>query len=294
MASALDIRRRIKGVKSTGKITKAMQLIAAVKMRKAVESAQAVRPYATGMVGILKQVAAEMKRQSSKGSVIFSGNESTTDLYILMTSNKGLCGSYNTNVFRTLYALKKANPQRNATYIILGKKGQQAVVRMKGNIIGSFHSFIDAPKSSDLRAVVKIAMEEFLAKRVGSVQMIWTDFISSFKQEAKSSILLPLQEAHLTDDDSAQSTLLGEYIIEPSSEEVLSAMIPRFLEMRLFHALLESNASKESMQMMAMKNATDAAKEMAFDLTLTYNQIRQSKITQEIAELCAGMDAVQQ
>lgn len=292
MASALDIRRRIKGVKSTGKITKAMQLISAVKMRKAVESALAIRPYAEGMVGVLKQVSGELKKQTSLANVFFSGKGGDTDLYILITSNKGLCGSYNTNVLRLLASLRKSRPNRNTTYIVLGKKGQQAIVRMKGNLIASFHSFIAKPSVADLRSVSKIVLDEFMSGRVSRVEMIWTDFISSFKQEAKSSILLPLSDAHFTDDDSAETSLLGEYCIEPSPSAVLSSMIPRFLEMRLYHALLESNASKESMRMMAMKNATDAAKEMAFDLTLTYNQIRQGKITQEIAELCAGMDAV--
>lgn len=292
MASALDIRRRIKGVKSTGKITKAMQLISAVKMRKAVESALAIRPYAEGMVGVLKQVSVELKKQSSLANVFFSGKGGDTDLYVLITSNKGLCGSYNTNILRLLYALKKSRPGRNTTYIVLGKKGQQAIVRMKGNTVASFHSFISKPSVQDLRAVAKIILDEFVSGRVARVEMLWTDFVSSFKQEARSSVLLPLSEAHLTDDDTSSSVLTGEYAIEPNPSEVLSAMIPRFLEMRLYHALLESNASKESMRMMAMKNATDAAKEMAFDLTLTYNQIRQGKITQEIAELCAGMDAV--
>ncbi len=292
MASALDIRRRIKGVKSTGKITKAMQLISAVKMRKAVESALAIRPYAEGMVGILKQVAGEMKKQSTSANIFFSGNGGDTDLYVLITSNKGLCGSYNAGVLRLLASLRKDRPSRNATYIVLGKKGQQAIVRMKGNLIASFHSFISKPEVKDLRAVAKLIIEEFVSGRAARVEMIWTDFVSSFQQTARNSVLLPLSEAHLTDDGTASSSLSGEYCIEPEPTEVLSAMLPRFLEMRLYHALLESNASKESMRMMAMKNATDAAKEMAFDLTLTYNQIRQGKITQEIAELSAGMDAV--
>lgn len=295
MASALDIRRRIKGVKSTGKITKAMQLISAVKMRKAVEAAVNIRPYASAMVGILKQVTGEMKRQNSTSSIYFSGKESDTDMYVLMTSNKGLCGSYNTNVLRTLFALKRNRPNRKSVYLILGKKGEQAIVRMKGNIVASFHSFVSKPKSSDLRATARIILEEFVSGRVGRVEMIWTDFISSFRQDPTSSVLLPLSEAHFSDDShTSTASLSGEYAIEPSPSEVLSSMIPRFLEMRLYHALLESNASKEALRMMAMKNATDAAKEMAFDLTLTYNQIRQGKITQEIAELCAGMDAVSQ
>lgn len=297
MASALDIRRRIKGVKSTGKITRAMEMISAVKMRKAVQSVLAIRPYAESVIDLLCQLRFATKED--KHPLLIS-RDVKKELYVVITSNRGLCGAFNAQVIKRLRQILKSDADREQVFITLGKKGESAVRRSKKEIIASFPDVVGAPTIEGMRAITKIIIEEFESKRVDRVVMVYTDYISVMTQVVKVRGLLPvtlkdtrkaLNEMDKIEEDKKE-TIKAEYLIEPSPKKVLWKMIPRLIEMELYHAMLESNASQESARMMAMRNATDAAKDMVSDLTLAYNQIRQGKITQEIAELSAGMAAV--
>lgn len=300
MASARDIRRRIKGVKGTGKITRAMEMISAVKMRKAVSSVLAIRPYAKSAIALLEQLK---RAVGSEDHVLLTERPVKKELYIVITSNRGLCGAFNAQIVKKLRQTLKEDEGREKVFITIGKKGENAVRRMSGEIIASFPDVLVTPTAEGMRPVARLIIEEFEAKRVDRVVMIYTDFISMLSQEVKVRALLPVA---LKDAKKAMNEMSGkdkqheseevsqaEYLIEPTPKKVLWQMIPRLLEMELYHAVLESNASQESARMMAMRNATDAAKEMVSDLTLAYNQLRQQKITQEIAELSAGMAAVQ-
>lgn len=300
MASARDIRRRIKGVKGTGKITRAMEMISAVKMRKAVSSVLAIRPYAKSAIALLEQLK---RAVGSEDHVLLTERPVKKELYIVITSNRGLCGAFNAQIVKKLRQTLKEDEGREKVFITIGKKGENAVRRMSGEIIASFPDVLVTPTAEGMRPVARLIIEEFEAKRVDRVVMIYTDFISMLSQEVKVRALLPVA---LKDTKKAMNEMSGkdkqheseevsqaEYLIEPTPKKVLWQMIPRLLEMELYHAVLESNASQESARMMAMRNATDAAKEMVSDLTLAYNQLRQQKITQEIAELSAGMAAVQ-
>lgn len=319
MASARDIRRRIKGVKSTGKITRAMEMISAVKMRKAVQSVVAIRPFALSAIELLQQLDAATK---GGGHPLLTDRPVKKELYVVITSNRGLCGAFNAQVARKLRQTLKEDTNREQVFITLGKKGEMAVRRLLARsdgggkeIVASFPDVIGAPTVEGMRAVTRVIIEEFEAKRVDRVVMVYTDYISVMVQEVKVRGLLPVaikdtkkalneingekgkkgeEKGEMGDRTEPAFVTLqrGEYIIEPSPKKVLWRMIPRLIEMELYHAVLESNASQESARMIAMKNATDAAKDMVSDLTLAYNQIRQSKITQEIAELSAGMAAV--
>lgn len=300
MASARDIRRRIKGVKGTGKITRAMEMISAVKMRKAVSSVLAIRPYAQSAIALLEQLK---RAVGSEDHVLLTERPVKKELYIVITSNRGLCGAFNAQIVKKLRQTLKEDEGREKVFITIGKKGENAVRRMGGEIIASFPDILATPTAEGMRPVARLIIEEFEAKRVDRVVMIYTDFISMLSQEVKVRALLPVA---VKDTKKAMNEMSGqdkkheteevsqaEYLIEPTPKKVLWQMIPRLLEMELYHAVLESNASQESARMMAMRNATDAAKEMVSDLTLAYNQLRQQKITQEIAELSAGMAAVQ-
>ncbi|MBP7060554.1 MAG: ATP synthase F1 subunit gamma [Candidatus Moranbacteria bacterium] len=297
MASARDIRRRIKGVKGTGKITRAMEMISAVKMRKAVNSVVAIRPYATSAIALLEQLT---RAVGSEDHVLLTERPVKKELYVVITSNRGLCGAFNAQIVKKLRQTLKEDEAREKVFITIGKKGENAVRRTGGEIIASFPDVLTAPTAEGMRAVAKLIIEEFEKEHVDRVVMIYTDYISMLSQEVKVRALLPialkdtkkaLNEMTASVTDETAST--AEYVIEPSPKKVLWQMIPRLLEMELYHAVLESNASQESARMMAMRNATDAAKDMVADLTLAYNQLRQGKITQEIAELSAGMAAVQ-
>jgi len=297
MASARDIRRRIKGVKGTGKITRAMEMISAVKMRKAVQSVIAIRPYAKSAIELLSQLSVATKEDTHP---LFDIRPVKKALYVVITSNRGLCGAFNAQVAKHLRHILKEDADREQVFITIGKKGESVVHRLGKEIIASFPDIIGTPTIEGTRAIAKIIIEEFESKRVDRVVMVYTDYISVMVQEVKVRGLLPvaikdtkkaLDEMN-TDMKEEKQKFQAEYAIEPSPKKVLWQMIPRLIEMELYHAILESNASQESARMMAMRNATDAAKDMVSDLTLAYNQIRQGKITQEIAELSAGMAAV--
>ncbi len=297
MASARDIKRRIKGVKGTGKITRAMEMISAVKMRKAVASVLAIRPYAESAIALLEQLKRAIGDESH---ALLTGRPVKKELYVVITSNRGLCGAFNAQIVKKLRQTIKEDEGREKVFITLGKKGENAVRRTGREIIASFPDVLATPTAEGMRSIARLIIDEFEAGRVDRVVMIYTDYISMLSQEVKVRALLPvalkdtkkaMNEMSLGKDASEASQ--AEYLIEPSPKKVLWQMIPRLLEMELYHAVLESNASQESARMMAMRNATDAAKDMVFDLTLAYNQLRQGKITQEIAELSAGMAAVQ-
>ncbi|HLC95000.1 MAG TPA: ATP synthase F1 subunit gamma [Patescibacteria group bacterium] len=301
MASARDIRRRIKGVKSTGKITRAMEMISAVKMRKAVGSVLAIRPYAGSAIQLLQQL--NIAVQNDKHPLLME-RQIHKELYVVIASNRGLCGAFNTQIFKRLRAILKEDTRREHRFITIGKKGENAVRRMgeSDSILASFPDVLNTPTSESMRPIAKVIIEEFESKRVDRVVMVYTDYISVLSQEVKVRGLLPvaLKDTKKALNEmstapislEAPTSMRAEYIIEPSPKKVLWRMIPRLIEMELYHAILESNASQESARMLAMRNATDAAKEMVSDLTFVYNQLRQQKITQEIAELSAGMAAV--
>lgn len=295
MPSGKDIRRRIKGVKGTGKITRAMEMISAVKMRRAVERALAMRPYAQSALSVLHRVTEAVRTESH---LLLTDRPVKKELYIVITSNRGLCGSFNTQVLKKLREARQTDKDREAVFITLGKKGEQAVRRMKGEILASFPHVFDYPRVTDMRPVTRILLEEFQSGRVDRVVMVYTDYVSALVQKTKLRVLLPVieQDAKKMLDEIGLSTdavVTGDFLIEPFPAQVLETIIPRLIEAELYHAVLESNASQEAARMVAMRSATDAAKEMVSDLTLTYNQLRQQKITQEIAELSAGMAAVQ-
>lgn len=302
MASARDIRRRIKGVKATGKITRAMEMISAVKMRKAVASVLAIRPYAESVIAVLHQLA-----KVGEDHALLEVREVKQTLYVVITSNRGLCGSFNSQIVKRVRQILREDTGRVASFVTIGKKGDAAVRRLLGTedgqgsaIIASFPDVLGAPSAELMRPIAKILIERFENKQVDRVVMVYTDFKSMLSQEVKVRALLPVVEKDVQKalneiEHGAIKTrvMTAEYVIEPSPKKVLWKMIPRLLEMELYHAVLESNASQESARMMAMRSATDAGRDMADALTLMYNQIRQSKITQEIAELSAGMAAVQ-
>lgn len=307
MASARDIRRRIKGVKSTGKITRAMEMISAVKMRKAVSSVLAIRPYAKSALGLLRQLNVAVANNEHP---LLRERPIKRELYVVIASNRGLCGAFNSQIVKRLLSVLKEDTMREHCFITIGKKADMAARRFGWDVIASFSDVLNLPTVESMRPIAKIIIDEFESGRVDRVVMVYMDYISVLKQIVKVRGLLPVvikdtekalneMESEVSDEGrglSSQSESAsfgqGEYMIEPSPKKVLWRMIPRLLEMELYHAILESNASQESARMLAMQSATDSAKDMVADLTLAYNQLRQSKITQEIAELSAGMAAV--
>lgn len=318
MASSKDIKRRIKSINNTRKITKAMEMVSAAKMRRAVVSVLAIRAYAHSAWSVLTNLA----RAFSEYNVgLLERRPVKSVLMVVITSNKGLCGSFNSNISKKIIEQIKnpanlkvnrignkkiespvADSELKIDFITVGKKGEALVRKMGRNIAASFPEPTYLSGIESVRALAKIVMDEYLAKKYDKVVVVYTDYISTISQQTKIRQLLPISKIDLEKqiaemDNMAKEYGLAEpkveYKIEPNPEIVLTHVLPRLLEMQIYHAILESNASKESARMIAMRNATDAAGEMADELTFVYNQLRQMKITQEIAEISAGRAALE-
>lgn len=319
MSNTKDIQRRIKSVKNTGKITRAMEMVSATKMRKAVNSVLAIRPYAKAAWDILTNLG---EAAGGEKHGLLEIREVKSILMIVITSNKGLCGSFNSQILKKLKeemdnpselkinrgddkkaSSETADKDLKVDFITIGRKGEGQISRWGNDIIASFPELCYSPTTEGVRPLSKIIFDEYLAKKYDKVVVAYTDFISTMIQVPKIRQLLPISKADLkkqieeideiSHDRVKNKAVLALYKIEPSPEALFDDMAIRLVEMQIYHSLLESNASKESARMLAMKNATESAKEMTEDLTLAFNQIRQRKITQEIAEISAGRAALE-
>jgi F-type H+-transporting ATPase subunit gamma len=284
MASTRDIRRRIRSVKNTSQITKAMQMVAASKMRKAQQGALASRPYASLMNEVLGEVLHYTtdfqdplmeKRNGGKRGVI------------IISTDKGLCGAMNSNLLREAAKMDKDN----TVFITAGRKAAQFIHRTKRHLAAEF-TYKDTPTFAEARAISKFARDMFLNGEVDRVDVLYTNFISTLSQKPDLFPLLPLGEikgvtAGVGKRGEAEQLTSGvaEFLFEPSAEHVLGAMIPHYLNYQIYQLLLEAKASEQSARMVAMKNATDNANQLVKDLTLEYNKMRQAAITKELLEI---------
>ncbi len=291
MPSTRDIRRRIKSVKNTAQITKAMQMVAASKMRKAQQSAVAGRPYAEMMNKVLSEISAAA---SDFKHPLMEERTGDRRALLVVSSDKGLCGALNSNLLR-----EAAKVDKNTTiFVTAGKKAALFVARTKRELKAEF-TYKDTPQFSEARAISKFLRELFLSGEVDRVDVLFTNFISTLTQKPEMMQILPIGEikAFATDvKGEAMSQELArsgtEFIFEPSAEGVMSAMLPHYLNYQIYQVLLEARASEQSARMVAMKNATDNAKQLIKDLTLEYNKMRQAAITKELLEISSAAMAL--
>ncbi len=287
MANTQGLKQRIRSVKSTRQITKAMQLVAASKMRKAQEATKASSPYTLAARELL---AAISTHSSVKTHPLFATRAVKNRLVILIASDKGLAGAYNSNIIK-LYTTEVRNDEKagiGTKTLTVGRKAAQFVSRVKNiEVLGSYEELPDQPDGSELRAILNTARELFVSGEVDAVDVIYTDYITSITQVAKVTRVLP---AGFEVDEDAVPTADATY--EPSTEEVLNGIAFRLVGAQLFQALLDSRASEYSMRMIAMKNATDNASDLIDDLSLEMNKARQGAITQELAEISGGVEAM--
>jgi F-type H+-transporting ATPase subunit gamma len=291
MPSTRDIRRRIKSVKNTAQITKAMQMVASAKMRKAQQAALAGRPYAALMNKVLAHAA------SGAGDFnhpLMEQRPVAKRAVVLISTDKGLCGALNTNLLREAMKLDKDN----TVFICVGRKGSQWASRLKRQIVAEF-TYKDNPQFSEARAISKFVQELFTKGEVDEVQVLYNNFISTLAQKPETHLMLPLQEisgVQASPDGHREKVLLEatghEYIFEPSAAEVLGELLPRAMNFEIYQFLLEARASEHSSRMVAMKNATDNAKQLIKSLTLEYNKLRQANITKELLEITTAQMAM--
>ena len=291
MPSTRDIRRRIRSVKNTAQITKAMQMVASSKMRKAQQAALAGRPYASLMNKVLGEVSHHAGDFTHPLMEQRSGNRVAL---IVISSDKGLCGALNSNLMREAAKYDKAT----TVYITAGRKAAQFIARTKRQLVAEF-SYKDAPLFSEARAVSKFAQELFLKGEVDRVEILFTNFVSTLTQKPEIRSLLPVGEIRGVQAGGGEQTrddkLLNgptEFLFEPSAARVLGALLPHTLNFEVYQILLEAKASEHSARMVAMKNATDNAKQLIKDLTLEYNKLRQANITKELLEIASAAMAL--
>lgn len=296
--SLLSIRKRIKSIKNTRQVTKAMEAVAGSKMRKAVDRALASREYSLMAAELIQNLAAH-------GAVVqhplTQKYDSKKILALLITSDRGLCGPFNAQVIRA--AMKFAEPRGfdNVNFVCLGRKGERALKRLGKTFLASF-PHIDRPTPANILTISQFLTEEYKKKYYGQVVIVFTDFQSSIKQQPVVKQLLPMTQDIATlvgPKSKKQEQIVApvnkevEYIFEPDTKVVLEALFPRLVETQVYQTILESLASEHVARMFAMRNATDNASEIIEDLTLSYNQVRQAAITQEIAEISAGKAALE-
>ena len=318
MSNSKEIRRRISSIENTGKITRAMEMVSAAKMKRATESVLRIRPYAKSAWSILTNLARSFDKYESK---LLEVREVDKVLVIVITSNRGLCGAFNSQIIRKVkkeienpeslrinrigeekIIPKNLDKELEIDFVTVGRKGENLVLRLGNKIIASFPELTYLPGIENVRPLAKLIIEEYEKANYDKVVMAYTDYVSIVKQTPKIRQILPvsridlekqIKEMDYKGEHGDLNKPVSEYKVEPNPEKVLKEIFPSLIEMQIYHAILESNASKESARMLAMKNATDAAKEMGADLTLVYNKLRQMKITQEIAEISAGSAAVE-
>lgn len=291
MPSTRDIRRRIKSVKNTAQITKAMQMVAASKMRRAQQAALAGRPYATMMNGVLAEVT---HHAGDFTHPLMEEREIKKRGVILVSSDKGLCGALNSNLLREAARFDKAT----TLFITAGRKAAQFVARTRRHLAAEF-TYKDAPLFSEARAICKFARELFVRGEVDVVEVLYTNFVSTLNQKPEVIQLLPVGEIKgftigVHGEERAQKLERGatEFLFEPSAGQVLGALLPHYLNFQIYQVLLEAKASEHSARMVAMKNATDNAQQLIRDLTLQYNKMRQASITNELLEISSAAMAL--
>ncbi|PLX24874.1 ATP synthase F1 subunit gamma [Candidatus Parcubacteria bacterium] len=298
-----DIQRRIKSVKNTKKITKAMELVAASKMRKAVAKVLSTRAYSDLAWQTVLHLA---KKVDTSQHPFFQPREEIDNVaVILVSTNRGLCGSFNAQVVKKVVdSIKVHHPETRSTDIITcGTKGRDEARRSGLSIVADFAKEDITISSETIRPISHMITKEFLAKKYDRVFVAYMDFQSSLRQIPHVKQLLPIvadideRLGHITHEKGKVEEInvdsFSDFLFEPSTESVLDAFLPRLVEMQVYQAVLESEASEHSARMMAMRNASDAANEMIDELTLVYNQARQAGITAEIAEIAAGSAALE-
>jgi F-type H+-transporting ATPase subunit gamma len=303
MPSAREVRLRIRSVKNIAQVTRALQAVSASKVRRAMQAVMHTRPYATKAWQVLTHIAGQPGRQALH-PLLTSRPQVRNVLVVLITGDRGLAGAYNSNIvrFTTQQFDKYSLPVR---YITIGRKGRDLMLRRRKEIVAEFSNLPAAPGFADVSAIGRLAVDEFLMGEVDEVYLVYTRFVSMGRQDPVVQKLLPLEvEAGMPGDGRGGGLAQGNgraergpapaYFYEPGQVEILDEIIPRFTALQVYQAILESSASEHAARMVAMKNATDAATDLASALQLDYNKARQSAITNEMLDIAGGAEALAQ
>ena len=294
MASQQDIRRRIKSVQNTRKITRALELVAASKLRRAQARIEDMRPYADRMLELMAGTA--RASTSVRGLPLLQQRDVSAVAVVPMMGDRGLSGPFNSQVLRRSLAVGRRleSEGKQVRWVGVGRRGVGSLRFRRFELSGEFTGFTDDPRYADAQAIAHRVIELYTEEEVDRVLVVYNRFESALTQRVTEQELLPLSEALLESDqvERLEDALRGDFIFEPEPEEILERLLPVYVETELYRALLESAASKHGAQMTAMRNASKNAGELIDNLTLAMNRARQAEITQEILEVVAGADAL--
>ncbi|GAC1340569.1 MAG: F0F1 ATP synthase subunit gamma [Candidatus Dormibacteria bacterium] len=284
MASLRDIRRRIKGVQNTKKITKAMELVAAAKLRRAVDRASQARPYSDELTNV---VADLMARQPEYRHPFLEAREVSRRVLILVTSDQGRVGPMNSNNVRhTLREINKGSAP--VSVVTIGRKGRDTIRRLRKDLIAEVSGLGDRPTMGEVLPAIRVATDAYSKGEADQVDVVFARFVSAGRQEATVKRVLPVEPPETTGEG-----LAADFVYEPEPKDVLDALLPRYVEAQVYQAVLESLASEQASRMVAMRNASDNASDLIDDLTLTGNKLRQATITTELMEIVSGAAALE-
>lgn len=283
MPSERELRRRLRSVRNIRQVTKAMQTVAASRMRRAQGSVLASRPYEERLRSVLNDLGPYAEPEVHP---LLARRPAQRVAFLLVTSDRGLVGAMNTNLLRAAFRAARSGPE--VGYIAVGRKGLTAVRRLRLPLIAEFTGLGDRPTSTATNVVARVAQEEYVAGRVDEVHLVFTRFVSTLRQEPTIRRLLPL----VPEEEDLDELPPLEYLFEPDPETVLGAVLPRLIEVSVYQAILDSIASEQSARMVAMRNATDNATDLIEELTLASNKARQGRITKEMLEIATGAEAM--
>jgi len=293
MASTREIRRRIRSIKNTAQIAKAMQMVASSKMRRAQERVQQARPYAEQIRALVSRLANAAGEDIGEGVELLKQRPVHNIGIVLISPDRGLSGALPSNINRKAVssALELQNSladqgrRPNINFVAVGRKGRDFVIRTQQTMLAEFTNYGDRPGLNDASAIAQVAVDAFQKGEVDAVYLVYARFVNTVTQQPTTVQLLPVQPP-AKEENEEQKTV--EYIYEPDARTIFEALLPRYVDVQVYQALLETVASFYSAQMIAMKNATDSAQDLVQDLTLTYNKARQAAITMQILEVVAG------
>ncbi len=295
MASVQDLKRRIRSIRNTRKITKAMELVASARLRRAQARIEAMRPYADRMMELM--VGTARASSSVRGLPLLQRREEERAVAILpLTGDRGLAGAFNAQVLRHALALERQlrGEGKRVRWLVSGRKGSSTLRFRRFEVLQAWTGFSDRPAYVDAQAIAHRISELYVAEEVDRVVIVYNHFVSPLVQQVVEQDVLPIPEQMLEagEDEDRHAALLGDFIYEPEPEQILERLLPVYVETELYRALLESAASEQGARMTAMRNASKNAGELIDSLTLAMNRARQAEITQEILEVVAGADAL--
>jgi F-type H+-transporting ATPase subunit gamma len=291
MATLRDIRRRIRSVESTQKITRAMKLVAAAKLRRAQERLVSARPYAVKIAELLSSL---VRRAEGEAHPLLVRRPAARKRLVIITADKGLCGAFNSNILRASLAFLREQGETSVTLVVVGKKARDFYRRRQYEIKSEMLGFFDRLAYSHAQELAGGLMQEYLSGEVDEVHLIYNEFRSVAVQRVKREQLLPIESAEAGEGQGRPEGAAGDYIYEPSPEAILAALLPRHVTTQVYRALMESVAGEYGARMTAMEAATKNAKEMISVLSIQYNKARQERITKELLDIVGGAEALRQ